>query len=122
MKVFVSIASLLSLASLAAGHNLHSVIADPKLSINSVPLSTRAHWMRRANAALGELGSPCAFAAFASAIVNHTASGLGELVCIGVNSNSVTGNPTLHGKCSPTDLQRRPVGANHSCMRDVCAL
>lgn len=74
------------------------VIAESTLSINGVPFNTRAHWMRVANAALAELdGTPCPFAAFSTAIVNHTASGLGELVCIGVNSNSKTGNPTLHG-------------------------
>ncbi|PIL36682.1 hypothetical protein GSI_00371 [Ganoderma sinense ZZ0214-1] len=74
------------------------VIADPTLSINGIPFSTRAHWMRVANAALAELESPCSFSAFATAIVNHTAPGLGELVCIGVNANSKTGNPTLHGE------------------------
>ena len=100
MKLLVYITSLLSLASLVSGHGIHSVAADPKLTINGIPFSTRAHWMRRANAALGELASPCAFAAFATAIVNHTVDGLGELVCIGVNSNSATGNPTLHGECS----------------------
>jgi hypothetical protein len=39
--------------------------------------------------------------AFGTVIVNHTAvtsDGLGELVCIGINENSKTGNPTLHGK------------------------
>lgn len=56
--------------------------------------------MRRANEALGELsGSPCPFAAFGTVIVNHTNSdGLGELVCMGVNENSLTGNPSLHGE------------------------
>ncbi|KAF4563924.1 Cytidine deaminase-like protein [Pleurotus pulmonarius] len=65
---------------------------------SSIPLSTRIHWMRRANAALAELSSPCPFAAFGTAIVNHTAGGLGELVCIGVNSGSLHGDPTLHGE------------------------
>ena len=97
MKLLPLISSIVALAGLALGH-VHNVVAGPQLTINSIPFSTRAHWMRRANAALGELASPCAFAAFASAIVNHTAPGLGELVCIGVNSNSATGNPTLHGK------------------------
>ncbi|KAJ8515871.1 hypothetical protein ONZ45_g6767 [Pleurotus djamor] len=87
------------LASLVTVHgSLQSVIAQPTMSLNGIPFSTRAHWMRRANAALAELASPCTFAAFASVIVNHTAPGLGELVCIGVNSNRNTGNPTLHGE------------------------
>ena len=75
-------------------------IADPTLSINNIPFATRVHWMRRANEALGELsGSPCPFAAFGTVIVNHTNSdGLGELVCMGVNENSLTGNPSLHGE------------------------
>ncbi|KAL0261386.1 hypothetical protein SLS55_002816 [Diplodia seriata] len=59
------------------------VMAAPHLSINGIPHSTRAHWMRRANAALADLGgSPCPFAAFGSAVVNHTDTadgGLGEL-------------------------------------------
>lgn len=76
------------------------VIADPQLSINGIPFATRVYWMRRANQALGELsGSLCPFAAFGTAIVNHTdTTGLGDLVCIGVNQNSRTGNPSLHGK------------------------
>ena len=74
-------------------------IADATLAINGIPFSTRAHWMRHANAALQEVGhSACPFAAFGTAIVNHTgANGLGDLVCIGANQNSQTGNPSLHG-------------------------
>ncbi|KAL0959731.1 hypothetical protein HGRIS_011422 [Hohenbuehelia grisea] len=75
------------------------VLAHPQSTVNGIPSSTREHWMREANAALGAIGgSPCPFAAFASVIVNHTAPGLGELVCIGVNSNTQFGNPTLHGE------------------------
>ena len=64
-----------------------------------VPHSIRVFWMRRAIAALP---SPCPFAAFGAAIVNHTAThaadaGLGELVCVGANSVMEQGNPTLHG-------------------------
>ncbi|KAJ7123822.1 guanine deaminase [Mycena crocata] len=77
--------------------SLPDVIASPNLSLSSVPFSTRAHWMRRVNTALSELASPCPFSAFSSVIVNHTAPGLGELVCVGVN-NDQTGNPTLHGE------------------------
>ena len=70
-------------------------LGDPKLTVNGIPFSTRAHWMRQANLALN---APCPFAAFGSVIVNHTATtGLGNLVCTGANSNSATGNPTLHG-------------------------
>lgn len=72
--------------------------------------------MRAANDALIASGSSCPFAAFGTAIVNHTASdGIGELICTGVNQNSVTGNPTLHGEivaisnCS--DILTDPNGA-----------
>jgi tRNA(Arg) A34 adenosine deaminase TadA len=54
--------------------------------------------MRRANQALAELGSPCPFAAFGTVIVNHTGLNLGDEICIGANSNSRLGNPTLHGE------------------------
>jgi hypothetical protein len=54
--------------------------------------------MRRAIQALSDISSPCAFAAFGAAIVNHTASERGELVCIGANAVMKDGNPTLHGK------------------------
>lgn len=73
---------------------------DDHAANSSIPLSTRIHWMRRANAALAELSSPCPFAAFGTAIVNHTAGGLGELVCIGINSGGLHGDPTLHGEIS----------------------
>ncbi|KAJ5895621.1 Cytidine and deoxycytidylate deaminase zinc-binding region [Penicillium taxi] len=75
-----------------------AIISDPALTINNIPFTTRAHWMRLANAALKISGSPCPFAAFGTVIVNHTdTSGLGELVCMGTNQNMATGNPTLHG-------------------------
>ncbi|KAF2853029.1 hypothetical protein T440DRAFT_487522 [Plenodomus tracheiphilus IPT5] len=74
------------------------VISSPSLAINGVSYSTRAYWMRRVNAALSDLVSPCPFGAFGTVIVNHTAaSDLGDLVCIGANSNQQTGNPTNHG-------------------------
>ncbi|KAI1210526.1 cytosine deaminase [Annulohypoxylon truncatum] len=84
-------------------HHFHprsqqTVVSDPTLSINGIPFSTRAYWMRQANLALGK---PCPFAAFGTVIVNHTGSSeLGELVCTGANSGSTTGNPTLHGEMS----------------------
>jgi tRNA(Arg) A34 adenosine deaminase TadA len=74
-------------------------ILTPTPEINSIAPSTRAYWMRRANSALQDVtGTPCPFAAFGTVIVNHTSPGLGELVCIGANSNSQYGNPTLHGE------------------------
>lgn len=73
-------------------------MTDPAIPLNGIPFATRAHWMRVANRALSDLSSPCPFAAFGTAVVNHSASGLGELICIGANGNSQTGNPTLHGE------------------------
>jgi hypothetical protein len=81
-------------------------LSEPELAINGIPFSTRAHWMRVANEALFDvLDTPCPFAAFGTAIVNHTVAGLGELVCVGANSNKVTGNPALHGKLSVPDVK-----------------
>ncbi|KAJ5661316.1 guanine deaminase [Penicillium longicatenatum] len=74
-------------------------LAHPSLMINGVSFETRIHWMRLANQALGGLsGSPCPFAAFGTVVVNHTESTVGELICMGVNENSKTGNPSLHGQ------------------------
>jgi hypothetical protein len=102
-SLFVFAASL----PLASSHKYHvgtrlrseqAPLYEPGLSINGIPFSTRAHWMRKANEALFDvLDDPCPFAAFGTVIVNHTVDGLGELVCMGANSNKVTGNPTLHG-------------------------
>lgn len=106
VAVMRTIISLLPLIGLATSH-YHNVerrssqvpISEAQLTINGIPYSTRAHWMRRANQALSDLVSPCPFGAFGTVIVNHTdTSGLGELVCIGANSISSTGNPTLHGQ------------------------
>lgn len=83
-----------------------ATISNPTLSINNIHYSTRAYWMRQANAALSQLVSPCPFGAFGTVIVNHTApgeDGLGTLVCMGANNISLTGNPTLHGKCFSPD-------------------
>ncbi|KAJ0385875.1 hypothetical protein COL922a_005464 [Colletotrichum nupharicola] len=62
---------------------------------DGVDASTHAYWMRQANLALP---NPCPFAAFGAVVVNHTAGGLGELVCTGANNNQGSGNPTLHGE------------------------
>ncbi|KAJ7748769.1 guanine deaminase [Mycena maculata] len=98
MTFLVSLLSVLSLTGkYSAATSLQTALASPNLLINSVPFSTRAYWMRRANAAVLELG-PCTLSAFASVIVNHTAPGLGDLVCTGVNSRRQTGNPSLHGE------------------------
>ncbi|KUJ19934.1 cytidine deaminase-like protein [Mollisia scopiformis] len=60
--------------------------------------------MRKANAALPELSSPCPFAPFGTVIVNHTATSPefphGQLICYSVNQNIQEGNPTLHGEIS----------------------
>ena len=67
-------------------------------TLSSISTTTREHWMRRAVAALTELSSPCPYAAFGTAIVNHTANPAGDLICIGANAVHTTGNPTLHGE------------------------
>lgn len=94
--------ALLTLLPLTLAHQSPLAAIDATgLTVNSIPYSTRVHWMRKANEALSLLSSPCPFAAFGTVIVNHTAvtpDGLGKLVCIGINENSKTGNPTLHGK------------------------
>ncbi|KAI0102700.1 cytidine deaminase-like protein [Nemania sp. FL0031] len=78
------------------------VLEEGPNRFRAIPLSTREHWMRRANQALSGLASPCPFAAFSSVIVNHTdsrsSSPLGRLICAGVNSGRRRGNPTLHGE------------------------
>ncbi|KAI0861344.1 cytidine deaminase-like protein [Xylaria cubensis] len=74
---------------------------EDRNSSQTTPLSAREHWIRRANHVLSDLVSPCPFVAFASVIVNHTdtsSSPLGRLICVGVNSQSQRGNPTLHGE------------------------
>lgn len=94
------VGSLTSLVTAAYEYPLQAIDATG-LTVNSIPYSTRVHWMHKANEALSLLSSPCPFAAFGTVIVNHTATtpdGLGELVCIGINENSKIGNPTLHGE------------------------
>jgi tRNA(Arg) A34 adenosine deaminase TadA len=73
---------------------------NPTVPINNIAFSTRAHWIRQANAALPSLtNTPCPFAAFSTVIVNHTdPSPLGTLICMGANTNAITGNPTHHGE------------------------
>jgi hypothetical protein len=84
----------------------------PYLTAASDPVAAtvRQQWMLTAKSALDSLaGSPCPFAAFGAAIVNHTASQEGELVCIGANSVRRDGNPTLHGEYQ-FDLQVKELG------------
>ena len=99
MKLSMCILSIYTTATIADQHASQAPLARADLSVNGIPFSTRAYWMRRANQALSDLVSPCPFGAFGTVIVNHTStSDLGELVCIGANNISATGNPTLHGK------------------------
>ncbi|KZV96630.1 cytidine deaminase-like protein, partial [Exidia glandulosa HHB12029] len=85
-------------AVLPAQSDLQSTLARPNANINGIPFSTRVYWMRQANAILASSGSPCPQSAFGSVIVNHTLPGVGDLVCTGVNSRALTGNPTMHGE------------------------
>ncbi len=93
MRPHFLILFLSSLGLLASDDSLDDVsVQDP------ISYGIRAHWIRRAVAALSELtGSPCPAEAFGAVIVNHTASAEGALVCMGVNSIKKDGNPTLHG-------------------------
>ncbi|KAL3425684.1 cytidine and deoxycytidylate deaminase zinc-binding region [Phlyctema vagabunda] len=94
---------LLALIHLTQGHSQTLVAGNVLSSLqnDTLPLGTRAYWMRRANQALSDLASPCPFAAFGTAIVNHTDTSVdarGKLVCIGANNRTLTGNPILHGE------------------------
>jgi tRNA(Arg) A34 adenosine deaminase TadA len=107
-------------ASLAASHShgheqLHQhdqaiLVEEPA----SIGLKIREKWMRVAIQALHDLASPCPFSAFGAAIVNHTSSSPGELICIGANTIADDGNPTLHGEIAAinncTSILRDPNG------------
>ena len=92
------------------------LLAHCQDDIDTVPLASRQHWIRRSIDALAELtGSPCPFEAFGSAIVNHTdttTSEHGQLICIGANSIVKQGNPTLHGTIPP--FLNRPLTHSNS--------
>ncbi|RMY02062.1 hypothetical protein D0868_08162 [Hortaea werneckii] len=90
---------------LTSGHN----------TINGIPYSTRAYWMRRANEALAATGSTCPFAAFGCVVVNHTdSSDVGQLICSGANMNGATGNPTLHEVLTDPEGEYRLTAAEAS--------
>jgi hypothetical protein len=103
--ILLSLASLAAVVALYYSNGLDSrysqkPIGEGSMTDDLVPFSTRAFWMRRANAVLEELSSsPCPFSPFGSVIVNHTGgdSVPGELVCIGFNYVFEAGNPTGHG-------------------------
>lgn len=108
----ISLITLFLVTSQTVVLGQQQILSSPTLSINNIPFSTRAYWMRQANAALSQLVSPCPFGAFGTVIVNHTApgdDGLGEVICIGANNISRTGNPTLHGKAGFTNSFLRAV-------------
>jgi len=105
----LSILSLLLLALIhfTDGHDQRHAHCAPSrqksITDDAIPYETRVYWMRRENAALAELASPCPFAPFGSVVVNHTDTNYdlkGKLVCISVNQNMQKGNPTLHGEIS----------------------
>ena len=92
---------LLALIALQC-HALHSNPATligtnaTGLTINNIPFSTRVYWMRFANGPA--LNTSCPHSPFGTVIVNHTAPGLGSLVCVGQNNAKIVGNPTHHGQ------------------------
>lgn len=93
------------------GQAIISVKQNAPASIDS---KVRNHWMGVAVQALHDLVSPCPFAAFGTAIVNHTSSASGELVCIGANAAQQEGDPSLHGEIAAirncTSVLTDPVG------------
>ena len=99
--VFVLLLFLLPALITDKGHALHSNPATligtnaTGLTINNIPFSTRAHWIRFANGPV--LNTSCPHSPFGAVIVNHTAPGLGSLVCVGQNDVKSVGNPTHHG-------------------------
>jgi len=97
--IFLALAASL-VASHSHGHEQQHQHGQAVLSGESasIGLDVREKWMRVAVQALHDLVSPCPFEAFGAAIVNHTASSHGELVCIGANTIANDGNPTLHGE------------------------
>ncbi|QUC20713.1 uncharacterized protein UV8b_04954 [Ustilaginoidea virens] len=92
------LATRLAAAAAAAAAALALGQAGPAAH-DAVPLATtRNYWMRRANRALDQVRhTPCPFNAFGSVIVNHSAPGLGHLICMGAN-DIASGDPTLHGE------------------------
>jgi hypothetical protein len=103
--------SILILLLLPLTHLAHAHTSTKNnLKDDPIPFETRAYWMRRANAALAELDSPCPFAAFGTVIVNHTDTSSnphGKLVCMDINQSQQTGNPTLHGRFISRYLARK---------------
>ena len=96
MRLLLSLVILLPVVYSAKADIIADTLpSDP--TDDPIPFATRERWMRRAITALYELNSPCPFEGFGAAIVNHTSLTEGELVCIGVNSLRVDGDPTLHG-------------------------
>ena len=60
MQLLPSLGTLLVLIPHALSYYAEeNVISASTLSINSVPFSTRAHWMRRANIALDKWWADC---------------------------------------------------------------
>ena len=92
-------------------HHNQAVLAEEP---TNTTLATRENWMRVAIKALHDLASPCPFSAFGAAIVNHTSSNPGDLICIGANTIADDGNPTLHGEIAAinncTSVLRDPNG------------
>lgn len=108
-------------ASLAASHShghehqhQHDQTILAEEPTTSITTAIREQWMRVAIQALHDLASPCPFSAFGAAIVNHTSSSPGDLICIGANTIADDGNPTLHGEIAAinncTSVLRDPNG------------
>lgn len=108
--ILTIISSLALIGAVSARHDaaLHSLLFNqaplqtPDTSLDGLPSSTRAHWMRVASSA-NLVISACPFAPYGTAVVNHTlsfssSSHLGDLICTGVNDNHQSGNPILHGE------------------------
>lgn len=112
------LAVILGIAAVARGSTSHDSVHKNQVTLSheqpSIDLHTREHWMRVAVEALHELKSPCPFEAFGAVVVNHTSGGIGEAICIGVNTISDDGNPTLHGEVAAinncTSVLRDPQG------------
>ena len=111
-------AVILGILAVARGSASHESVHKDQVALShepaSIDLHIREHWMRVAVGALYDLKSPCPFEAFGAVVVNHTSGGIGDAICIGVNTISDDGNPTLHGEVAAinncTSVLRDPKG------------
>ncbi|EEH07036.1 conserved hypothetical protein [Histoplasma capsulatum G186AR] len=84
---------------------IQQLLNDSESTVGGIPFATRAYWMRKANKALPDLGSPCPWAAFGSVVTKERRGRVNKTWEIAAITNCTDILTNKHGRFKLTSLE-----------------